>query len=55
VRILVPFRCRLARIFRVCERWRVQAIFYDLKGFRRVATRYGKLSGNHRSCVFIWL
>jgi len=33
------------------DRWRVEAMFWRLKDFRRVATRYDKLSRNYLSAV----
>lgn len=33
------------------ERWRIEATFYRLKDFRRIATRYDKLARNYASAV----
>jgi transposase len=33
------------------ERWRIEATFCRLKGFRRIATRYDKLARNYISAV----
>lgn len=35
------------------ERWRIEAMFYRLKNFRRIAARYDKLARNYASALAI--
>ncbi len=35
------------------DRWRVEAVFYRLKDFRHIATRYDKLARNFASALAI--